>query len=381
MTLKAIHIASFIGNVGDNANHAGFRSNFKELINKDYSYDEVEIRDFYFSIAKRKFDEQFITEVNKYDLVIFGGGNFFEISFPNSKTGTTFDIDLNVLDQIETKMFFNGVGFDPEKGATGETISKFEAFIDFASKDDRFFISFRNDGSIHDFNKIYPNKNCNIHVVPDGGFFLPESKRLCDYLNKERKYIAINVAGDMTATRHKKNNDSISFDSFITKFSNNMNEFLTNYPEYDLIFTAHIYKDYLSINKILNTIDDMKVRKRVIVAPYIQGDGYEKLFDMYNNVELVIGNRFHANVCPIGLNIPTIGIGNYPKIAKLYSELGLEGRVVDVTQDQFDDLLTDKIKDTISRREDIVLKYKAINEKLDKELKKTYSALQNWIDL
>ena len=42
--------------------------------------------------------------------------------------------------------------------------------------------------------------------------------------------------------------------------------------------------------------------------------------------------RFHANVCPIGLGTPTIGLVNYPQVKLLYEELNLENRFVDVRE-------------------------------------------------
>ena len=48
--MKILHIASFNGNIGDNAHHNGFRKNFSEIIGvRNLIWDELEIRKFYWN--------------------------------------------------------------------------------------------------------------------------------------------------------------------------------------------------------------------------------------------------------------------------------------------------------------------------------------------
>ena len=44
--MKILHLASFTGNIGDNANHSGFRYWF-EKYNDEAEWTELEIREFY----------------------------------------------------------------------------------------------------------------------------------------------------------------------------------------------------------------------------------------------------------------------------------------------------------------------------------------------
>ncbi len=55
----------------------------------------------------------------------------------------------------------------------------------------------------------------------------------------------------------------------------------------------------------------------------------------YQNYDLVLGMRFHANVCPLGMGVPTRGLLNYPQVGLLYEELGLEDRLLDVRTEDF----------------------------------------------
>lgn len=74
--LKILHVASFIGNIGDNASHAGLY-NILDKFSEPYLVDCVEIREFYLNYKAgpiKIFDESFVSCANKYDLVVIGGG-------------------------------------------------------------------------------------------------------------------------------------------------------------------------------------------------------------------------------------------------------------------------------------------------------------------
>ena len=92
--MKILHLASFSGNIGDNASHMGLRKILSELLDFN-QINNIEIRDFYKSTSekyKKYFDETFVDLCNNYDLVIWGGGGYLDYWVPDSKTGSTFDI-------------------------------------------------------------------------------------------------------------------------------------------------------------------------------------------------------------------------------------------------------------------------------------------------
>lgn len=77
--IKVLHLASFTGNIGDEANHYGFRRKLKENLKFNFNYTELEIRNFYRSWGLMKFDDDFVKLCNSHDFVIIGGGNFLEL--------------------------------------------------------------------------------------------------------------------------------------------------------------------------------------------------------------------------------------------------------------------------------------------------------------
>ena len=72
-------------------------------------------------------------------------------------------------------------------------------------------------------------------------------------------------------------------------------------------------------------------RENVAVAPYLVGEkGSDYIFNIYKQCDLVLGMRFHANVCSFASKTNVIGLVNYRQIEMLYNELDLENDMVDV---------------------------------------------------
>ena len=71
--IKILHLASFNGNIGDNASHKGLEYILNKFL-KSYKLTKIEMRNFYGTYRlkdKKSFNQDFINLVNKFDLFIF----------------------------------------------------------------------------------------------------------------------------------------------------------------------------------------------------------------------------------------------------------------------------------------------------------------------
>jgi len=338
--VKTLHLASFDGNIGDSANHYGFYKYLQQNNNFIFEIDKLEIREFYWN--HKKFDEEFVELVNKYDFLIIGGANFFELWVEDSPTGTSIAIELNLLEKISIPILFNAVGIDSGQGVSEKNKKKFKKFLDLLIKRDDF-ISMRNDGSKETIIKNIDIKYLNnIYHTVDAGFFIDVDNPTNYYLNK--KYIAINIASDMPDVRFK----NISYKEVISSFKDFIHLFLKEHNNFEIVFIPHIYRDITFINDIILTLDDSIRRRKVSIAPLLHGeDSFKEVMPIYKNAQLVLANRFHANVCSIGLEVPTIGLVNYRQIEKLYNELDSDNYVY-INKKGFEKELLNKISSNIS---------------------------------
>lgn len=378
--LKVLHLASFSGNIGDNANHSGTRHLLKENLDFRLEYTELEMREFYWK--QRAFDKEFVALANQHDLLMIGGGNYFEMWVDSSSTGTSVDISREVLDAIKCPILFYALGCDPGQGVSESNLAKFKSFLDLLFSSDRYLVSVRNDGSLGTVMKLLGEDYARrVFKVPDGGFFTRVEEYVHPGIVSGCKNIGINVAGDMLDIRFKPGSgNGISYEDFLNGFSSLLNEKLHLDDQLNLVFFPHIFRDLNIISDVLERIEDPLRRKRVMVAPYLQGAGaQEYIFDMYRKCDMVLGMRFHANVCPIGLNVPTIGLVNYVQIENLYRELDLEQRMVHVNQRGFEKSLSKLVDDSLNNIDVLKKQYTVVKSSLIDQAASFHREVNRWL--
>jgi polysaccharide pyruvyl transferase WcaK-like protein len=377
--LKVLHIASFNGNIGDNANHNGFYYLFKKNITDNVEFDQLEMRRFYFSWNDKKFDESFAKKANRYDLVVFGGGNFFDITWPDSATGTTIDIQKLILEKIDTPIFFNalGLGYGIDKNFNEKAVDKFKAFLDYITNNDQFFVTLRNDGSYENLEKLYGAQYLDrIYEIPDNGFFIQTGDYDHSLFTNGYKSIGINLVYDGKENRFP---NDITYKEFVNKFALIVEDFLKEHKDYQVIFFPHIYNDIFTINNAIENIDDKIRRYRIKIAPYLSGQGVEKyIFSLYEECDLIMGMRFHSNVVAIGRNIPSIGLAtNHYRVPSLYSKLGIEDRFVRVNMKKYNKKLKRLFINEFRSNYDNL----KLTSTLSKKSNQQYKKIKRWLEI
>lgn len=328
--MKILHVASFRGNIGDNANHAGFRPWFEGLVGVPVAWTEFEIRDVY--RKTRAFDETFTAQANAADLVVIGGGNYFELWVKDSPTGTSISIPDSVLAAIRTPIFFNALGVDDAQGFTSDTLDRFRRFLDKLLASDQFLVSVRNDGALAALQRHVAGLPLDkVLRLPDGGFFTPYRPNAAT----GRPQIAVNLAGDMLdqrfpgATAH-------TYQSFLKEMADALEQLWRAHPSLRIVLFPHIFRDLAVYADLLALMPDQLRRDRVRVAAYDSDPAAAAAaFGEYAASDAVLGMRFHANVVPLGLGVPTLGLYCYDQIARLYDELEAPQSVIDVRHPGF----------------------------------------------
>lgn len=380
--LSVLHVASFIGNIGDNANHKGSEFLRDRFLDYEFEITRKEIREFYWNEWIFN-SEDFVNEANSYDLLMIGGGNYFELWVENSKTGTSIDLDIEYLQKINTPILFYSLGCDLGQGIPQCNIEKFRIFMDYLTGSEKYFVSVRNDGALGNIEKIYDGRYKNrILEIPDGGFFtnVPNIKHF--EIEGDMTNILINVAGDMPEVRFPGVDSKITYEDFIEEFAKVMEELSIEYKyKLNFIFVPHIFRDIKTSYDIINNINDKVRRKNIKVAPYLTGDnGHDYIFSLYSNSDLIVGMRFHSNVCSYALKKNVIGLVNYIQISNLYEDINsLE--YIEVNKYGFNEKLKDKVREHLSENQRFETLSIKVKETLLEEAKKVYVELNNWLKI
>lgn len=348
--LRILHIASFSGNIGDNANHIGFRSWVEGLTDRPITWTELEIRQFFW--RERAWGTDLVDQVNSYDALVIGGGNYFELWVENSPTGTSIAIAPELWAQICVPVFFNALGVDPGQGVPEACRERFTSFLDTLLADDRMLVSVRNDGA---------RKNLTDHIgkaqadavlhAPDNGFFAgftPATEISLFSDKRVERFITLNLASDMADIRFGAFADGV--DGFASEIARAIDELSRCDPTVGFLFAPHIFRDLDVVNRVIDRLPDRLRRTRIAQTPYGTGDGVARaVFSYYAASDVCVGTRFHANVVPIGNLRQTLGLVCYPQISALYDEVGQPDRCIDVSVPGFSEILVNRVADALFR--------------------------------
>lgn len=164
---------------------------------------------------------------------------------------------------------------------------------------------------------------------------------------------------------------------FFCEFAQYLSHLLGLYENIGVVFVPHIFRDYQPISAVIEYLPDYQRRQRIAVAPYLVGSvGSDKLFSLYQQASLVLAMRFHANVCPLGLGVSTLGLVCYPQISHLYRELGMTSLAVDVTRPGFSNTLITKTQSALNgngKLDSLVFK------QLDHQIQTAHKKIDAWL--
>ena len=326
---KILHVASFVGNSGDGAMHDGAYRTRQQDIPLELDYTQIEIRDI-IHWRTRTFDQSFLAFANRFDAVIFGGDSLLQTWTAGRLAGTYFDFDIDYLDQIKCPIIFYGIGCDSSRPATEEASVGLGRFVQHYSRRSDVLFSVRNDGSLDVIKDLLDPAVFNqIDVIPDGGLFCQVDGVLRPSKSLEPRRIVLNLAGDMRDLRYGLASDTGSGD-LLTLLAAEVGSILKAHDDVHLMLAPHIYSDLGVISDFIQLLDDRTRRTRVSVAQYFTGrDGWRDVFAQYVGAEAVASMRFHGNLVPIGLGVPTFGISTSPKVKGLYQGLNLADNCAD----------------------------------------------------
>jgi len=377
---RILHVASFYGNVGDAANHAGFYSRLKGAIG-DFEVERLEIRRSYW--GEWAFDDRFVDLANAHDLVVFGGGNFFELWVEKSRTGCTIDLPPELAAKIHVPMYFNGLGCDPYKGAPEGNILKFRRFLDGLLESGRNLVTCRNDGSWRTLNEqIGAAYSARIREVPDGGFFVGAALGKLHVRKTTGPTVGISLAGDMPELRFGRSTRGwcgLGHEGFVAHLASTLERLDAGRPDVEFVFFPHVFRDLELIGAVFERVSDRIRRTKCRVAPYVVGpDSHLEVFGEYAHCDAVFGMRFHSLVCSIGMGKAPIGLVTYPKVLDTLEGVGL-GDLAFRYDVSAPETLSDRIMQALDGSLVDPSAIAGVNTRLGQEMDAAMAAIRDWL--
>jgi polysaccharide pyruvyl transferase WcaK-like protein len=346
--VKILHIASFVGNIGDNISHFGLGNILNHLFS-EYSIERLEIRKFYKNYSgtdKCHFDEAFLKKIESFDLCLIGGGGFLDYWVDGSASGTTIDMSHGIVEQIRVPMLICSVGCIPHRPVPEGNIEKLQRFLDACERNPAIKIIVRNDGSVSNLKRLFGGRYKSlISEGLDNALFVNEHDSFS--LPVKGDYVALNIASDqlvMESDLRGPINAKVYYEQLAKVVSH-----ICETRGLNLVLVPHIYGDLESISALLRHVDDYLIRAKVSVAPCVQCDaGANAALSVYGRSLISIGMRFHANIMPTSLGKVSLGLVALDRVKHMYDSLGMHDNYVFVDYEFSGDLNSkiDRLLDT-----------------------------------
>lgn len=336
---RILHVASFSGNLGDAVSHASFRKWFSSLAKVKIQWVELEMREVYRGHLDLRDQIQHLSR--SVDLIIIGGGGYWETWVENTESGTSLDIVPEFLSSITTPIFFNSLGVDVGRGFSRNALKNFPKLLKFLVANDRYLVSVRNDGSLSNIRRMgFSFDQTRILENPDPGFFyVPEAKFQKTPIPRT---ISVNLAMDMSDKRFR---GGATTESFITEMTETLGSVLDT-TDYIINFVPHIYSDLSAISAVLSRIKDKHRRERILVAPLAtRADSFGLAAASYRMSEISLAMRFHSCALAVAGGTGLIPLVSYPKVQHVANQLeNLDGQSVSVSIPGFGDELVNLVE-------------------------------------
>lgn len=242
--------------------------------------------------------DELISQINNSKAVVLGGGGvLIPDTNKNSTSGWQWAVSKEQLKQIESPLFLYAIGYNyfPNQVPSDFFIDNLKHVVDKAS-----FIGLRNNGSIKKVSELVGDR------LAKKLTFQPCPTTIIRHLYPElkpkvkSKNVAINIAYDRYERRFGEDIYEIHDQLALTCKE-------LERQGYTIYNACHLNAD----GKFELALDKHNVAYKTV---YLNFQLPLEVYDFYNNMELVMGMRGHAQMIPFGINCKIISLGTHDKM-------------------------------------------------------------------
>jgi len=309
--IKAFHVTNFKG-WGNNAGDIVLSKCVRDVFRQKEQFK------FEIKAISESVDQQVIDNINNQNcLIIGGGGLLLPDTNANTVSGWQWAVSEELLKKINVPIIVYAIGYNYFRGQKPNDffLENLNLLLERAD-----FFSLRNYGSIEKVNELTNNKfsskiiyqPCPTTVIRKFEKVIPEKQKT--------KNIAVNVAFDRPLLRFGTN-----YEQILTAIAKAVKEL--EVKGYRIYNYTHITAD----RKFEILLDRFNVNYRTVELQYLFPN---EIYNLYNNMELVIGMRGHAQMIPFGLNTKILTLGTHDKMRWFMQDMDLLDHFVELHSEE-----------------------------------------------
>lgn len=272
-------------------------------------------------------DKEMLDEINASDVLIIGGGGLFlPDTNPNQISGWQWAISEEQINRIQVPIVIFAVGYNffKQQENTALFVNSINSIVRAAA-----FVGLRNYGSVNAIRNLVSDdlKEKIIYQPCTTTLIRKIYKR---EVKKNTKIIAINIAFDREDRRYGANKEEI-----LNQIAKAVCEI--ERKGYHIVYVAHCDFDL----KFLPYLDKKEVHYEVQnLTQYLPAE----IIRFYQNIEVTIGCRGHAQMIPFGVGGKIISLGSHDKMRWFLEDINMTDCYIDLTKDI--DIIASRIVET-----------------------------------
>lgn len=238
--------------------------------------------------------EYFESKIKDSDVLIIGGGNMIFDLDKYSFSAKRFKKFVMIAKKYNKKVFAISLGIGPF-----QTVEQEKDAVKALEMCD--YITFRDEASFEIF-KRHNHSYKDVYVSIDPVFFLQKKIKNVS----EDKVIALNIINNKLMKESEK-----SYKKLINQYAKLADNLAENLGKSVILFSTET-ADYDAVFDVSKLVKNNKLIKVVKI------NTVEELFDLYNNVIVLVGTRMHSMIVAHSQQIPVIGLSWQQKVDSMF---------------------------------------------------------------
>lgn len=382
MPINLIHLANFNStNIGNGALISGLESTIEEDFSQPVNWQREAWDDYTFRILD--FDQSFVDKVNQSDGLIVGGAVTFNGRDYNNRTGTRFELPLEMWSELTKPVVFYGLSYRHWQGQTYHHTDKLKATIEKMLSSKNMLLTVRNDGTKQWLREITGIDSDDILEIPDSAVFVqaeegeyPEiaddARNIMISFNDEDAHLRYNeqlsVKGEIDRSR-----DHV-LDSMVTAIERLADKYPVN-----LILCPHYFDDFRMMSTFIERIRPRLAHQKMVSTGLVRVP-YTKLFyGRYKKADLAISMRVHSMSPCIGLGTPMVPFTTQSRMTDFLERIGLKDQFVDAFDVASADKLFKKSVDMLENPAKIAHEFSLVRDDLRNQTRAFHNQLSEFL--
>lgn len=330
--LNLIHLANFNStNIGNGALIRGLETTMEA----DFPCKILWFREPWdnYTFGLIDFDEVFVDKVNASDGLIVGGAVTFNGRDYNNRTGTRFELPLNLWSRIKKPIVFYGLSYRHWPGQTYHHVDKLKMTIEKILSSDKIILAVRNDGTKKWLKELTGIDSEKIVEIPDSAVFVLTRDGYYPELLEDVKNVMVSF-NDEDAVHRFDQRYSVqgmlnhSRDYVIGALVAALERLADTFPV-NLILCPHYFDDYRMMSAFLERMRPRLTHQRMVSTGLCRVKDTDFFYGRYRKADLSISMRVHSMSPCVGLGIPLVAYTTQDRMIDFMDRIGLKELSVD----------------------------------------------------